>query len=235
MKRARSTRPVYGSRSAKKFRRGSYSRGGPYRSPRAGRVSPAVIASLGVEKKFFDGSKGNTNVSSAGTIADDSLVEIAQGDGESNRDGRKVIIKSIHVKGLCKADATSVPTETGNRIRIVMYQDKQANGATATVADLLEDSDINGFRNLTNSGRFNFMYDRSYDLNNMAGAFDGTNDQFGELHLGFSINKTCEIPVQFSSTTGAITEITSNNIGMMFIDEEGNSTIQYRWRVRFVG
>ncbi len=235
MKRVSHTRPVYGSRSAKKARRGSYRRAGPYRTPRAGRVSPAVIASLGVEKKFFDGSKGNTSVSATGTITDDSLVEIPQGDGESNRDGRKVIVKSIHVKGLCKADSTSAPTETGNRIRIIMYLDKQVNGATAAVTDLLEDADINGFRNLTNSGRFTFLYDRSYDLNNMAGAFDGTNDQFGELHLGFSINKTVEIPVQYNSTAGAITEITSNNIGMLFIDEEGNSTVQYRWRVRFVG
>ncbi len=225
----RSRTSYYGSRSAKKARRS------PYRTPRAGRVSPAVIASLGVEKKFFDGSKGNTSISATGTITDDSLNEIAQGDGESNRDGRKIIIKSVHVKGLVKADAATTPTTTGNRIRIIMYLDKQANGATATVADLLEDADINGFRNLSNSGRFTFWYDRSMDLNNIAGSYDGAGDQFGEMHKGFKINKSCDIPVQFNSTAGAITELTSNNIGMCMIDEEGNSTAQYRWRVRFVG
>ncbi len=109
----------------------------------------------GGELKFFDTLKAATTVTETGTILDDSLVHIPQGVTESERVGRKCTLRSIHIKGtFLNSNVTSV-NDTKNGVRIIMYLDKQANGATAAVSDVLEDiTEVNGynsFRNLSNS------------------------------------------------------------------------------------
>lgn len=217
-----------GSRSAKKARRTPY-RGGIRKTTSPLYQTPKASQEL----KFFDGSKGNTNLSATGAILDDSLLEIAAGTGESNRIGRKITVKKISIRGFFKAATATASANTGNRCRIIVYLDKQANGATAAVGDILEDADINGFRNLTNVGRFYVLYDKIMNVNNLAGAGNGTTDNYGEAHYGFQMHKSCSIPIEYSGTAGAITEFASNNIGVLAIDEESNAAIQYRWRVRF--
>lgn len=192
----------------------------------------------GREWKFFDGSKAATNLSATGAILDDSINEVAQGTAENERIGRKMTIKSIHFKGAIKIPGQTAIADASQRIRIIVYLDKQANGATAGVTDILESQAVDSFRNLENSKRFGFLYDKTVSLNQLCGGGNGSSDRLGEVIRNFQINKRCNIPIQFNSTTGAITEMCCNNVGIMAICDSITSTapqINYNWRIRFVG
>lgn len=187
------------------------------------------------ELKFFDGVKTQQQAATTGTIYDDSLLHIVQGISESERIGRKVTVKRISMKGQIELPEQTATSAGSDRLRIVIYKDKQTNGAAATVADLLQSADIDSFRNLENSGRFQFLYDKTIAINASAAAGNGTaNDSFNIVrHMKW--NKELNLSIEYSSTTGAITELRSNNIGVMCISDQGRATFLYSWRARYTG
>lgn len=213
------------SSSSRAFKKGTDRTGGYF-----GRYALAVG-----EKKFFDGTKSASVISTSGVISNDSLCEIPQGVTESTRVGRLAKIHSIHCTGYMglPAAAGTAENDATDIIRIILYVDKQTNGATAAVLDILESADIESYRNLANSHRFYILMDKKVSLSapGYAGATLGS-----ARHLkGWQYNKHWKdpLPIEFNSTTGAIGEIRSNNIGMMIITEAGNGEVQYKWRVRF--
>ncbi len=197
-------------------------------------------ANPGRELKFFDGTRAIASATEAGVIYDDSLNHIVQGVAEQQRIGRKVTITKLSMRGLVKLPAQANGDDAFNRIRIIIYQDKQTNGATAAVTDLLDTADIDSFRNLENSGRFNFFYDKTITFMPPNAYFDSVAAQrrVNEIGKNWRFNKDCNIPVIFNSTTGAITEMPTNNIGIMAICGTFATVapqFQYKWRVRFTG
>ncbi len=189
----------------------------------------------GQEKKFFDTIKANTTVSAAGTLFSPSLNLIPQGTTEKERIGRLATVKNLYIKGEVRMPAQTASSATHDRVRIIVYVDKQTNGTGAAVLDLLETASINSFRNLTNITRFDFVQDRVINLNCVGGAGNGTADSWGEFGVNYRFSKRCNMPVEFDSTAGAITEIRSNNIGVMAISANGSATLLYTARVRFTG
>lgn len=191
-------------------------------------------AGAGGEQKFFDTTFAEATVASAGAITNPSLNLIPQGVTESTRVGRKCVIKKIHFKGELKMPSSATSTLTADRLRVIVFIDKQANGAAATVASILETASIDSFRNLAESGRFLILHDKTSDLNSGSGAGNtAAGVLWGETKRTWRLNKTCNLPIEFSSTTGVITEIRSNNIGVLAISEAGLATLQYTCRVRF--
>lgn len=183
------------------------------------------------ELKFFD-STDSITVPTSGDV-NTSLNLIPQGVTESTRIGRKCTLKSIMLRGMVRLPNTSDPTKTADQVRVIVYQDKQANGATAAVTDILESAHINSFRNLANSGRFRVLMEREVTVNCQAGAYDGTNDQFGQVEKDFKAMIKCNVPLEFDSTTGAITEIRSNNVGVLAVSQNGAALLSYYARVRY--
>jgi len=190
------------------------------------------FAGRNAEKKFFDGTLGSTACAAAGTILNASLNLIPQGVTESTRVGRKCVVKNLNMKGHVILPATTTAASTSDIVRVIVYLDKQCNGATAGVTDILEATDIESFRNLANSQRFVVMYDKTKTIN-LSGCGLAATDTWAERVIPFKFSKACNIPLEFDSTTGAITEIRSNNIGVLGISESGLVAIQYRWRMRF--
>lgn len=217
-KRARSS----GSSSSRPFKKGKDRTGGYY-----GRYALAVN-----EKKFFDGAKAKTATSATGTIFDDSLVEIPQGVTEKTRVGRVAKLHSLHMNFTIRLPPVADNGSATEVTRIIVFVDKQANGATALVADILETAVRESYRKLANSHRFYILCDKTTTLNaQWAGATLGNALTFKTI----SYNKHWKEPLQleFSGVTGAITELRSNNIGVLIITDEGSSEVQYNWRVRF--
>ncbi len=187
------------------------------------------------ERKFHDVDLDDNVISSGGTVTD-SINKIAQGVTESQRIGRKCTIKSINWSwniNLPEVDAAATPS-AADIARLIVFVDKQCNGATAAVLDILETADFNSFRNLSNSGRFQVLMDRRIDMNYMGLASDnaGVVSQAQIQHYG-SFYKNCNIPIEFDNTTGAITEIRSNNIGILVISISGNPVFKSKIRLRF--
>ncbi len=186
------------------------------------------------ELKFHDLDIDDATVASGGTIVEDSCNTISQGVGESNRVGRKCTIKSINWRYL-----VNIPTQAGadgsnsDIVRVVLYLDKQANGAAAGVTDIFESDDFQSFRNLSNTSRFQILMDRTHDINVQALAGDGAANDSGDKFISGTFFKKCNIPIEYSSTTGAITEVRSNNIGVMVFGTQGLAGLGSKMRLRF--
>ncbi len=187
------------------------------------------------ELKFFDVDLDDAVIAGGGTVTD-SINKIAQGVTESQRVGRKCTIKSIWWRyriTLPEQDAVADPAP-GDNIRVILYMDKQCNGATAAVTDLLEGTDFNDFRNLANQNRFVFVMDTIHEINYAGMASDGAGlvSQGGKT-VAYIKYKKCNTPIEFSSTTGAIGEIRSNNFGVLLISSGGTAGFASKIRVRF--
>ncbi len=198
------------------------------------------LAGLMPERKFFNTIDTNTTIGVAGTITNTSLFLIPQGVTESTRLGRKCTVVAISAHGQITLPTSSAPASTADRFRIIMYLDKQANGAAATAVLIMDDNagtgvTIDGYRNLENSQRFRILLDKTWAINSTAGSYDGTNDQFGEKQINFNFHKNCNIPVEYSAVAGAITELKSNNVGVLCISGGGLVGYKAEYRVRFVG
>lgn len=186
------------------------------------------------ELKFHDLDINDADVAIGGTVIAQSINLIAQGVTEVQRVGRKCVIRHIG----WKFDVT-IPVdngaggEVGDVVRILLYLDKQCNGAPAALDDLIETDSYQSFNNLSNKSRFRTLMDRTYQLSYPGGAGNGTANDWNEQTIVDSFYKKVNIPIEFDGTTGAITEIKSNNIGVLILGKHGNAELQSKMRVRF--
>ena len=218
-------RRQYSQRTRISARRKGYGRTSGYygRFPPTGR---------GMELKFFDLDLNDAVIATGGGVTD-SINKIAQGTTEITRIGRKCTIRSINWRfrvTLPSATSSGAGLET---TRVIMYLDKQCNGATASATDILESADFQSFNNLANKTRFRTLMDRTYDLVSAAGGGDGTTEDYVGDVIQDTFFKKCNIPIEFDATAGAITEIRSNNIGVLLISAGGIGGFDSKLRLRF--
>jgi hypothetical protein len=224
---------VFKARGRSAMARGRFA--GYYR--RSGYYGRFGSTGSGVEMKFHDVDVNDAAVATNGSILNSGSVNlIAQGVTESTRVGRKAVLRSINWRWNIKKAATTAGSSASETVRLVLYLDKQCNGAAAGVTDILESDDYQSFNNLANKGRFKILMDRHYTINAQAGGGDGTTEDYGAMEVNGSFFKKCSIPIEFSSTTGAITEIRSNNLGVLILSKNGTSTapvFDSKMRLRF--
>lgn len=202
----------------------------PYRtSGYAGRFG------AGGELKFKDTTYSASAPATTGTITNNTLVgTIAEGTGESERIGRKITVRSVFVKGWVYLPSGTTLNSSGDIVRIIVYQDKQANGAAATVANILDSTDVLSFMNLENSLRFRILKEKVIAVNTMGlGAFTGPTYGVAEKFTHFKMAIKCNMPIEFKGNTPSVADLTSNNIGIMAISESAVATLQYYVRVRY--
>lgn len=184
------------------------------------------------ELKFFD-----TTIS---TLADTTmeipatggqLVLIPQGDSDQTRDGRMAYVKSVQIRGT----VTYQPAAAANAATCVhmwLVQDKQTNGAAAGATDVFTSTDASlALRNINNASRFKILKHFRVDLNANAGVTTAYNQVVKSLEY----YTACDIPITYSSTTGAITEIRSNNLFLLLgsTNTDDVVTVSGVARVRF--
>lgn len=208
---------------------GNYGRYGPYR--RFG---------LNIEKKFFDTALAAVALTSGGAVMSSSINLVSQGNAENNFVGRKFTIKSIQMKGnLVKAsnsNATLGSVISNAGFRMLLILDKQANGAALTVAELLENADINGLLRAENASRFTVIKEWKGQINSQV-CKDDTGNVFatGATTASVKYFKKCNIPIEMGSTGGAITEVRTNNLALVGFCSTSDTLLTFtgRWRIRF--
>ncbi len=176
-----------------------------------GRFSTGGLGASASELKFFDTALSFSIDATGEVPATGQLNLIPQGVTESTRIGRKAVIKSLQVRAQVTFDpaATNV---AGNNCTVYLIQDTQTNGAAAAATDVFDSTNFNtALLNMANSGRFRIMKKWKYVFNSQAGV-DGA---YGITIKTLDFYKKCNIPLEFSSTTGAITELRSNNVFLM--------------------
>lgn len=196
-----------------------------------GRFSPSV-ALANSELKFLDTTVTQATVGSTGNITNTSLNLIPSGTGESQRVGRKVVIKRIHLKYVCVLKETGTSSSTDDGVRVIVYLDKQCNGATASVTDILETTQYLSFNNLANKNRFTILMDEHTDLRSQSGG--GSTVAFGRMAVTKQWHHKCSLPIEFSSTAGSLTEIRSFNIGILTISDRALIELNGKARVRYL-
>lgn len=190
------------------------------------------FSGAGAEQKFFDTALSFTANITGVVPATGQLVLIPQGTTESQRIGRKCVIKSINIRGFQYfAPGAAATATTSTWIYIVV--DKQANGAAAAVTDVFVANTLaTTFRNLANSQRFVVLG----KIKTTFTASAGVTTAYNPVSRTFDWYKKCSIPMEYSSTTGAITEIKSNNI-FLVAGSDGNTddlvTVAGNCRIRF--
>lgn len=217
---------------------------------------------LGIELKFLDcawngvalatstdGSGGELQPSSGCT---NCLSVPAQGDGESNRDGRKYTIKSVWCSGMIEygpaGDQSDAADITGAFLALVL--DTQANGATVVSEDVFINPSTTTqamlpqpLRNLQNSKRFKILASTyiqphgMYAFNDNAGttAFTGTIGV--QVVPKFSLNWKGNIVCDSIGTTADVASASDNAIHLVGYVGATNFTpnVTCKSRVRFVG
>lgn len=191
-------------------------------------------AGLPEEVKFFDTANA-FNIDNTGEVpATGQLCLIPQGDTESTRDGRIAIIKSININGVLTFTPAAAATASGIII-LYLILDTQANGAAAAVTDVFTSNQfVTHHINLNNSSRFKIIKRWRMGVNPPAGATTAYNN----WNKPFNYFKKCNIKIDWDSTTGAITEIRSNNIFLMAGSSAGiDDLVSFAGttRLRFIG
>ncbi len=226
------------------------------RRPRTRRrkANPRTGGFLGVELKFYDQTLVNnalaTNTDGSGIEEDPSatllLNTVTQGDGESQRDGRRMTMKSIFVSGVVStpgvADQTAPEEQT--HIAIWLVLDKQTNGATITSENVFVNKSGGAFggtslmRNLQFTSRYRILDKVEFTLPTPAISGDSTNfDLFGTVTKWSLSANLKNMGVLFSNTTETVANIIDNSLHILATCTSLSMApaITYNSRLRFVG
>jgi len=204
---------------------------------------------VGRELKFSDLEMTNQAFSGSwGTLEDstaDSLTGIGQGNGESQRLGRKYSIQSLHIRGFVEVAQVESQTAPLDDIlaRLVVVWDQQTNGAQLTATDVMDaglTDDINSFRNLQHTGRFRVLKDKTFRIALNSQTNEGAINLFAapKIEIPFKMNfdfKKNPIVVTTSGTANQITAVSDNSIHLIGIATSTRALINYQVRVRFTG
>lgn len=194
------------------------------------------------ELKFFDtnvnGSPltmatGNVNISN-------SINLIEQGSGGQQRNGKKVIIKSIQLNIRIDWDDifvnAGIPLDTTAYVRLFLVLDMQCNGSSATASTLLQGTnDDDALIDLDWRRRFKILKEWRIPGCYTGGYQDGVLNRSNGCTLCFKYYKKCNIPIRFNAQTPTISNVADNNLILMCATNRDNfSTITCYSRLRFV-
>lgn len=234
-------------RTAKRARTG----GDGFRAPAPRR---SQLASMATEVKFLDTSLAVTALALGTTSVNGekdpvtllSLSAMPQGDGPSNRDGRRVRLTHVEVKGVIIEDeraATGLDPPQNYFVALVL--DRQTNGAQLNSEDVFTNQgaiDALGtspFADLNFGKRFKVLASRVMKRTDLDISFvSATNNEHTGVLTPFHFNVPLNIPVMHSLTTGVVAACVDNSLHMIAWALEiavSAPKIAYNARVRFVG
>lgn len=193
------------------------------------------------EVKFFDTAL-SIPIDTTGAV-EGSINLIPQGATESNRIGRQCTITSVYIRAFLQWQANMAQSIYQlAQVRFALVLDKQCNGANATYTDVYATNSVTSPRNLSNAERFHVLKEWQWIPDHPAVT---TSDNWATAansiancpHKDADFYKKVRIPLEFSSTTGAITEIRSNNLFLVGMSAAGDDihTVVGTARVRFEG
>lgn len=212
---------------------------------------PYTPKGMGVEYKFVDQVVAATGISTTWTGGEldpvggvNCLGACTQGTGESNRDGSRILVKSIQINGILRrtvdGDEPDARAPTITQISLVM--DKQSNGAQLNAEDVYVNTAprIPALRVVANSHRFKILKTWIIEAHDTCAFTDGANT--GSVTRGATAF-TCYLKmnqiVNFVAGAGAGTIEDFKDVSFHMIACTLNAitadAITYNCRVRFIG
>ncbi len=235
-----------------KAQRGFYTRRAravaPYR-----RKNVVTSGFLGIETKFFDSARPKATMQNP-VNADNGEVDPPtvnclfapiQGSSEQNRDGKKVMMKTIQIEGIVTvaAQVNQVLQDTAPLVYIALVLDTQTNAAQLNSEDVFKNESAQPYlaasvmRNPLQMARFKVLKKWRFPLQEVAAVYDGTNIETGGFTKPFKVYKKLDIPVLFKANAGTVADIVDNSLHVVAYcnDLTVGPQISYNARVRFVG
>jgi len=213
---------------------------------------------LGIEKKFYDTSFASATLSATATMAGGSINPSATslistpaaGDGEQNRDGKRIVIKSVQITGRLSIVSTEAYTDPppGMAVFLALVQDTQTNAAAAgsdlVFKNTLGDAKCNAspLRNLLYASRFKVLKSQVFELNNGSLSGDGNAFNVNGMNRTFNWYLPMELPVNFNEAnsqpaTTTVANVIDNSLHLMAFatTQLFSPSISYNARIRFMG
>lgn len=186
------------------------------------------------EKKVAD--IGHTNYGASTTAVFTLLNGIAVGDDITNRDGRRVHLKSLFIRGFVGPEDSNT---TFQLARLLVVYDKQANGGTPVTTDVLNTATATAPMNLNNRERFKVILDRQYVMGHydVASAAPAAPIAASPTCHSVYLWKPLREDTIYNTTTGVISAIATGSLWMITIGSSvagQGSIFQLSIRLRFV-
>lgn len=233
-------------------------------------AAPIARAIQTSEIKYVDGYLDNTNL--VDVSANDStwagaelnprqatavygcLPVPQQGTNYADRDGRKIFLKKIHIKGILHKPQVNALTGA-NKLgfaRLIVVKDKQTSGVALSAENVVGQglgSDGNAALSadvaamaLTKPdgwGRYQILKDKIFVPKSPPSYQDGTDGAISGMDIPFKMTINVNEYVNFTASTGAIGSIQDCSIHLLGVQSEGAAfaqwTISYVARTSFVG
>lgn len=226
-----------------------------YRSRNGNYVVPRSTGAINnSENKYFNSFLSNDTIvegtSLAGLELDPSTLNTlfapTEGNDISDRQGRKVWVKGIRLRGMIQLrDSTNTRVDQTS-VRLILYMDKQTNAAQVQSETYLESAGsaseniFCAFQNLDSLGRFKTIKDKIYRIPVGTVWYNGTATGTQGTQVPFKWNITFKRPIQvnFNNTNGGtVADIVDNSFHIVGMAEsESTATtllLSYNCRVRF--
>jgi len=206
---------------------------------------------LGIELKFYDTDKAATALVSAANWAGGEmdpatylcLSAPAQGDSQSQRNGRQIVVRSVQGKGTSHMlPSISTDVDLPVIVFVALVLDTQTNGAQLNSEDVFADpvlgeTSVVPFMNLQFAPRFRVLKTARFKLSPMIAGATGAVDSNGDT-AAFSLFWRGIVPVNFTSgTTEGIANVMDNSFHVLAhcSNTNGAPTLAYQARIRFEG
>lgn len=166
-------------------------------------------------KELLHALPANLGVVGAVTFTAATLLNAATvgNDGQNNHVARKIAMKSIFVRYSCSLAATSVG---GSPARILIVYDKQTNGATPAITDVLIGNDFNAPMNLDNADRFIVLMDEITDPVSVQNNYSVAKTRYKKIGL--------ETVYASGANAGTVADIKTGGV-FAFIAQTGGITV----------
>lgn len=208
--------------------------------------------SIKQEPKFYDTSLASTSITYdpgfASLEMDPSITSMistpAVGDSEQNRDGKKIVITQVEIKGSV-VKGVQYNNQSGiddfGQVWVALVLDTQTNNLQMNSEDCFKS--IGGatvamqpFRNLLFGNRFRILKMKRFTFN--SGFWSGAAPNISQEGQGrlFTIFKKLRLPVNFNAGTSAsVSNVLDNSLHVIAWASDANYVLGYSARIRFVG
>lgn len=215
---------------------------------------------LGVETKYLDTAIGSVVLTSpadaSGGEVDPTAIGCvgclsapAQGDTASNREGFKIVAKSMQVEGniMWVSQANQTAADVAGIVFVALVLDTQTNGAQLNSEDVFTNPSaqpincVTPLRNMSYTERFKVLKIKKLICPSLPVTYDGTNiEQAGAVRSFKMFVNLNALPIKFTSgsTTANVSGVVDNSLHLIaYTTDAGslNPVISYNARMRFVG
>lgn len=180
------------------------------------------------------------------SVAGANIFTVAQGDDQTQRDGARIIVKEIMVRGQITFTGASDQADVlaGTTIALWLVLDTQTNGAQCSSEQVFVNASgsVNltpwAYKNTLYSSRFRILKKWLWTRGPITAATDGANTcSLNAASIPFQFWKRVNIPVTYTVSTGLLAAIQDNSLHLMGVVTNTNLTPTVSWnsRIRFIG